>query len=70
MAQTAVDIVVKVVGDQKLKQLDARLRGTAANSIKAATGLDRSAKSAKELGNQARRAETPVKSWVAQFVDL
>ncbi len=60
MAQTAVDIVVKVVGDQKLKQLDTSLRGTAANSVKAATGLDRSAKSARNLGNQARRAEPAV----------
>ena len=60
MAQTAVDIVVKVVGDQKLKQLDTSLRGTAANSVKAATGLDRSAKSARNLGSQARRAEPAV----------
>ena len=60
MAQTAVDIVVKVVGDQKLKRLDTSLRGTAANSVKAATGLDRSAKSARNLGNQARRAEPAV----------
>ena len=60
MAQTAVDIVVKVVGDQKLKRLDTSLRGTAANSVKAATGLDRSAKSARNLGSQARRAEPAV----------
>ena len=60
MAQTAVDIVVKVAGDQKLRRLDTALKGTAANSVKAATGLDRSAKSARNLGSQARRAEPAV----------
>ena len=60
MAQTAVDIVVKVAGGQKLKQLDASLRGTAANSIKASSGLDKSAKSAQNLGNKAKQAKSGV----------
>ena len=60
MAQTAVDIVVKVAGDQKLKQLDASLRGTAANSVQASAGLDKSAKSAQNLGNKAKTAKSGV----------
>ena len=60
MASTAVDIVVKVAGGQKLKQLDNSLKGTAANSVKASAGLDKSAKSAQNLGNKAKQAKTGV----------
>ena len=57
MAQTAVDIVVKVAGGQKLKQLDTALKGTAANAVKASTGLDKSASSAKKAGQAASQAQ-------------
>ena len=57
MAQTAVDIVVKVAGGQKLKQLDTALKGTAANAVKASSGLDRSAVSAKKAGQAASQAQ-------------
>jgi hypothetical protein len=56
VAQTAVDIVVKVVGDQKLKQLDTALKGTAANSVKASAGLDKTATSTKRAGKAAATA--------------
>ena len=60
MAQTAVDIVVKVVGDQKLKQLDTQLKGTAASSVKASAGLDKAAKSASNLGAKSKAATSGV----------
>ena len=56
MAQTAVDIVVKVVGEQKLKKLDNSLRGTAANSVKASAGLDKTAASTNRAGKAAATA--------------
>ena len=67
MAQTAVDIVVKVVGDQKLKRLDNSLKGTAANSVKASAGLDKSAKSVQNLGNKAKSATGGVESLVGKL---
>ena len=62
MAQTAVDIVVKVVGDQKLKQLDTQLKGTAASSVKASAGLDKAAKSATNLGAKSKAASSGVEA--------
>ena len=56
MATTAVDIVVKVVGGQALKQLDQRLKGTAANAVKAGAGLDKTAVSATRAGQASRSA--------------
>ena len=58
MAQTAVDVVLKVVGAQKLKQLDNSLKGTAANAVKAGTGLNTTAVGAKKAGNAARNASS------------
>ena len=60
MAQTAVDIVVKVVGEGKLKRLDSSLKGTAANSVKAAAGLDKTAVGARNAGRAAGSAANGV----------
>jgi tape measure domain-containing protein len=57
VAQTAVDIVVKVAGGQKLKQLDSALKGTASSAVKASTGLDKAGRSAKKAGQEAQRAQ-------------
>ena len=60
MAQTAVDIVVKVVGDQKLKQLDASLKGTAANAVKADNKLDGFSNAADKAGKSSAKASSNV----------
>ena len=60
MAQTVVDVVVKVVGGQKLKSLDNSLRGTAANAVKAGAGLDRTAVGARNAGRAAATAANGV----------
>ena len=57
MASTAVDIVVKVAGGQKLKQLDNSLKGTASSAVKASTGLDKAGRSAKKAGQEAQTAQ-------------
>ena len=56
MAQTAVDIVVKVAGGQRLDRLDKSLRGLSVNTVKASTGLDKTARSAKNAGTAAASA--------------
>lgn len=49
MATTAVDIVVKVAGGQKLKALDQQLKGTASDAVKASSGVDKFANSTRKL---------------------
>ena len=56
MAQTAVDIVVKVTGGQKLKQLDTSLKGTAANALKADNKLDGFSDAAAKAGKSSAKA--------------
>ena len=70
MAQTAVDIVVKVVGDQKLKRLDTTLKGTAANAVKAGTGLDRAAVGSRNLGRAASTASLGVQKLNKAFLGI
>ena len=60
MAQTAVDIVVKVAGGQKLKQLDSALKGTAANAVKADNKLDGFSNAADRAGKSSAKASSGV----------
>ena len=60
MATTAVDIVVKVAGSNRIDALDKKLKGTAASSVRASSGLDKSAKSAENLGKKANAAKSGV----------
>ncbi len=60
MAQTVVDVVVKVVGDQKLKQLGTSLKGTAANAVKADNKLDGFSNAADRAGKSSAKASSGV----------
>ena len=63
MAQTAVDIVVKVVGDQKIKKLDSALRGLDKTAGTAGAALPKVGAGAAKAGAGAKAGAVGVKSF-------
>ena len=63
MATTAVDIVVKVAGSNRLDALDKRLKGTATESLKAARGIDEFADKVGKSGQKIRNSANNVSSF-------
>lgn len=57
--QTVVDIIVKA-NTAVIDKVNTKLKGTAGNAVKAGTGLDKTAKSAENLGRKASAAKTNV----------
>ena len=64
MATTAVDIVVKTLGLGKLKELDKTLKGTAAEAVKTAKGVDELTGKLSKSGQQIRRAANGLEYFV------